>query len=51
MKDLESDFISEALLLNQAEAIELNKQRIDQDGTKEANREKFLKLYQKIIKE
>ncbi len=51
VKDLESDFISEALLLNQAEAIELNKQRIDQDGTKEANREKFLKLYQKIIKE
>lgn len=51
VEDLESDFISDALLLNQAEAIELNKQRIDQDGTKEANREKFLKLYQKIIKE
>ena len=51
VEDLESDFISDALLLNQTEAIELNKQRIDQDGTKEANREKFLKLYQKIIKE
>lgn len=51
VEDLESDFISDALLLNQEEAIELNKQRIDQDGTKEANREKFLKLYQKIIKE
>lgn len=49
VEDLESDFISDALLLNQAEAIELNKQRIDQDGTKEANREKFLKLYQTII--
>lgn len=51
VEDLESDFISDALLLNQAEVIELNKQRIDQDGTKEANREKFLQLYQKIIKE
>lgn len=49
VEDLESDFISDALLLNQAEAIELNKQRIDQDGTKEANREKFLQLYQTII--
>lgn len=47
--DLESDFISEALLLNEAEAIQLNKQRIEKDGTKEANREKFLQLYQTII--
>ncbi|TXI84481.1 MAG: glycosyltransferase [Crocinitomicaceae bacterium] len=49
VEDLESDFISEALLINQEEAIELNKKRIEQDGTKEANREKFLKLYQSII--
>ena len=47
--DLESDFISEALLLNETEAIQLNKQRIEKDGTKEANREKFLQLYQTII--
>lgn len=49
VEDLESDFISDALLLNQTEAIELNKQRIEKDGTKEANREKFLQLYQTII--
>jgi glycosyltransferase involved in cell wall biosynthesis len=51
VEDLESDFISDALLLNQAEAIKLNKQRIELDGTKEANREKFIQLYQKSIKE
>ena len=51
VEDLESDFISDALLLNQSEAIELNNQRINQDGTKEANREKFLQLYREIVKE
>jgi glycosyltransferase involved in cell wall biosynthesis len=51
VEDLESDFISDALILNQAEAIEINKQRIEEDGTKEANREKFLNLYQTIIEQ
>jgi hypothetical protein len=32
-------------------AIEINKQRIEKDGTKEANRTKFSQLYQTIVKE
>lgn len=49
VKDLNSDFISEALVLNQENAIEMNKQRIAKDGTKESNRTKFLQLYQSIL--
>jgi len=48
--DLESDFISAALSLNQVDAKEINKQRIVQDGTKESNRKKFIELYQSILK-
>ena len=51
VEDLQSDFISKALKLNYKEAIEINKQRIEKDGTKEANRTKFLQLYQTIVKE
>jgi glycosyltransferase involved in cell wall biosynthesis len=51
VENLESDFLSEALLLNQSEAIELNQKRIEQDGTKEANRIKFTELYQRILEQ
>ena len=51
VEDLQSDFISKALKLNHKVAIEINKQRIEKDGTKEANRTKFLQLYQTIVKE
>ncbi len=51
VEDLQSDFISKALKLNHKKAIEINKQRIEKDGTKEANRTKFLQLYQRIVKE
>lgn len=50
VEDLDSDFISEALTLNQSNAIEINKKRIEQDGTKDSNRAKFLQLYQSILK-
>jgi glycosyltransferase involved in cell wall biosynthesis len=50
VEDLDSDFISEALTLNQSTAIDINKKRIEQDGTKESNRAKFLQLYQSILK-
>jgi len=50
VEDLDSDFISEALTLNQSNAIEINKKRIEQDGTKESNRAKFLQLYKIILK-
>jgi glycosyltransferase involved in cell wall biosynthesis len=51
VEELDSDFISEALTLNQSNAIDINKKRIEQDGTKESNREKFLQLYREIVKE
>jgi glycosyltransferase involved in cell wall biosynthesis len=51
VNDLESDFISDALKLNLAEAINMNKNRIEKDGTKEANRTKFIQLYQTILEQ
>jgi len=48
VKDLESDFISEALIINEINAIELNKKRIMLDGSKESNREKFINLYKQL---
>jgi glycosyltransferase involved in cell wall biosynthesis len=50
VENLESDFLSEALLLNHSKAIGLNQKRIKQDGTKEANRTKFIQLYKTIEK-
>lgn len=47
--NVEEDFIQRALLIDYNKAVEINVQRIEKDGTKEANREKFLKLYQSII--
>jgi glycosyltransferase involved in cell wall biosynthesis len=48
VENLESDFLSEVQLINQSEAIVLNQKRIEQDGTKEANRYKFIQLYKTI---
>ncbi len=50
VEDLECDFMSDALELNQTTAIDRNKQRITDDGTKDSNRTKFLQLYQRILK-
>lgn len=49
VEDVASDFISDAFEMNLSHAAELNKQRIAQDGTKEANRKKFLALYEKLL--
>jgi len=49
VKDIERDFISEALLINEKNAKELNSRRIMIDGTKEANREKFINLYKTAL--
>jgi glycosyltransferase involved in cell wall biosynthesis len=49
VENVQSDFISEAFEMNLSNASELNKQRIDRDGTKEANRKKFISLYEKIL--
>ena len=49
VEDVESDFISEALALNLNEASHKNKERIERDGTKDANRKKFLSLYQNLL--
>jgi glycosyltransferase involved in cell wall biosynthesis len=51
VNDLESDFISDALKLNLAEAINMNKNRIEKDGTKASNRFKFIQLYQTILEQ
>ena len=49
VEDVQSDFISEAFEMNLSNASELNKQRIERDGTKEANRKKFISLYEKLL--
>ncbi len=49
VENVQSDFISEAFEMNLSNASELNKQRIDRDGTKEANRKKFISLYEKLL--
>ena len=49
VEDVESDFISEAFALNLNEASQKNKERIERDGTKDANRKKFLSLYQNLL--
>ena len=49
VEDVHSDFISDAFEMNLSNASELNKQRIERDGTKDANRKKFLSLYEKLL--
>jgi glycosyltransferase involved in cell wall biosynthesis len=51
VNDIESDFISDALKLNLTEAINMNKNRIEKDGTKASNRIKFIQLYQAILEQ
>ena len=47
--DVTSDFISDAFETEYSNAVELNKERIERDGTKDANRRKFLSLYENIL--
>ncbi|HRO75009.1 MAG TPA: glycosyltransferase [Crocinitomicaceae bacterium] len=49
VSNLNEDFYSQALTINFDKAIELNKIKIQQEGTKEANREKFINLYTQIL--
>lgn len=51
VENVDGDFIETALSIHQEDAVRINIERIERDGTKEANRIKFLKLYQKIVKE
>jgi glycosyltransferase involved in cell wall biosynthesis len=48
-KNVTSDFISDAFETEFSNAAELNKERIERDGTKDANRKKFIALYEKIL--
>jgi len=49
-ENLESNYIEKAMEINQVRAMEINQKRIALDGTKDANRKKFLELYQKMLK-
>ncbi len=49
VKDIEGDYISEALQINAENAIVLNNERVNIDGTKEANKKKFIALYDSIL--
>jgi len=48
-KNVTSDFISDAFETEFSNAAELNKERIERDGTKQANRKKFISLYEKLL--
>lgn len=45
VKDVESEFISRALTIDFEKAKEINHRLIEENGTKTANREKFINLY------
>lgn len=47
--DLTSDYISESLHIDKQKAIEVNKTLIKEHGFKEANRQKFISLYEKVL--
>ena len=49
VSDLESNFIVKALEIDILKAQSINKQIIKKDGTKEANRLKFISFYEQII--
>ena len=49
VNDVEKDFLTNSLSLKMPEAVSINKDRIKRDGTKEANRKKFIELYNKAI--
>jgi glycosyltransferase involved in cell wall biosynthesis len=50
VQDLEKEFLSDMLIVNLEKAININKERILKDGTKEANRKKFIHLYEQVSK-
>lgn len=50
VSDVDDDFLTHAVSLKMENAQAINKERIEKDGTKSANRMKFLELYQTIIK-
>ncbi|MBM3452299.1 MAG: glycosyltransferase family 4 protein [Bacteroidetes bacterium] len=50
VQDLEEEYLSEMLSFDLEKAVSLNKERIRKDGTKEANRKKFIQLYEQLSK-
>lgn len=50
VRDLEKEYLSDMLIVNLEKAININKERILKDGTKEANRKKFIHLYEQVRK-
>jgi len=48
VKNLDEEYIEEMLAIDFEKAIQINKERILRDGTKEANRKKFFNLYDQI---
>lgn len=49
VSDFNSDFLSQALSLDFEKASKVNQQKIQEEGTKEANRTKFINLYKQIL--
>jgi len=49
VKDVYSEFLSEALLLDSSELSKINKKLINQKGTKEVNRKLFYSIYDEIL--
>lgn len=48
--DMEKEYLSEMLVIDYEKAITINKEKIHQDGSKEANRNKFIQLYEQVSK-
>jgi glycosyltransferase involved in cell wall biosynthesis len=49
VQNLDEEYLSKVLRINLEEAVRENKEIINRDGTKQANREKFLNLYDTIL--
>jgi len=49
VKNVDSEFLSEALLLDSSELVIINKEIINQKGTKEVNRKLFCSIYEEIL--
>jgi len=50
VKDIENEFISRALQIPMEEAVAMNKKMVAETATKEANREKYRQMYQRICR-
>ena len=48
VQNLETEYLSKMLEIDFEKAIRINKDRILKDGTKEANRKKFIELYELV---